>query len=99
VQYIPATMTNQALTRLHPAGGRPTKVALRAAIKAGQDLEFVSASAFHRPGSYFTLREAVATFGPVGIEVRYLGTLVAMVEAVADGWTDGQVTAVKAVVR
>jgi len=87
--YIPAVLTAGSMTKvinhMMEVGGpttpkRITKKGLRAAIEGGVSIEFISKSMFHRYGAYFSGAEAVAQYGPVGVEVRNeSGSLIAVV--------------------
>jgi hypothetical protein len=88
MQYITAVLAPGETERIEKAfhGERVTKALLREAAEgtAIGDIQFVSTSQFHRPGSWFRLDEAVNVYGPVGIQLRLHGS-VAMIEA--DGAT------------
>lgn len=89
VTYIPAVLTAASMTKVFnhmvEVGGpttpkRITKAGLRAALAGGVEVEFISKSMFHRYGAYFSGQEAVAQYGPVGVEVRNEGgSLIAVV--------------------
>lgn len=88
-EYIPAVLSGTSvkaiLAHATLAEGKPvttvTKKALKRAVAEGMRIEYISRSQFHRYGSWFTGQEAVAVYGPVGVEVRHAGgSLIAVVE-------------------
>lgn len=88
MQYITAVLAPGETERIEKAhdGKRLTKALLKEMVKTDQisEVQFVSTSNFHRPGSWFRLDEATDVYGPaVGIQLRLHGS-VAMIEV--DGW-------------
>lgn len=84
--YIPAVIsgTSESRIKAHADTATVTKAALRKAVADALPIEFISKSHFHRYGSWFTGAEAVAVYGPVGVEVRSpSGALIAVIEYAA----------------
>jgi Lhr-like helicase len=80
-EYIPCHLAPLPAQRVRSLNQqRITRVGLRAEITNPSTVtEFVSASEFHQQGAWFTIPEALKTYGPCALEVYDLGRLVAVV--------------------